>query len=382
MTTKFNTIVVGLGATGSAALYQLAKKGNRVLGIEQFSTPHAYGSSHGDTRITRQAIGEGEHYTPLSLRSYKLWEEIEKETGKKILSITGGIIISNIGKQEKDAVNNFFSATVAAAKKYQIDHEILDTMELRERFPQFIIRDGDIGYYEPNAGFLRAEECLTAQLSLAAKYAAQINMNERVVSFSEGRDGVTVKTNLGEYTADRLIISAGPWLSRLLEEKYQKLFTVHRQVMYWFDIDGPVESFLPDKFPIFIWHLNGFPALDGPHGGLKIACADDELVSSVDETSRDVSEEEKQSAYDTFIAPNIRGLSSRCVRAVPCLYTLTPDHDFVIDQHPEHPSVILASPCSGHGFKHSAAVGEILAELVIDGISTIDIDGFKLARFF
>jgi len=381
MNNKFETIVIGLGATGSAALYQLAKRGNRVLGIDQFSPPHAHGSSHGDTRITRQAIGEGEHYTPLSLRSYELWREIEKTTGKNLLTITGGIIISNEEQRAKNSANNFFENTLIAAKKYGIAHEILDALELQSRFPQFIIKDGDVGYYEYNAGFLRAEECVGAQLTLAIRNGAQINRNEKVVSFSESNGKVTVKTNLSDYVADELIVSAGPWLSQLLEEKYQSLFTVHRQVMYWFDIDESIEKFLPDKFPVFIWHLNGFPALDGPRGGIKIACADDEPISSVDEINRNVTEEEKQSAYDTYIAPNIRGLSRRCVKAVPCLYTLTPDHDFVIDQHPEYPSVILASPCSGHGFKHSAAVGEILAELVIDGKSTLDTSNFKLGRF-
>lgn len=377
MNNKFDTIVIGLGATGSAALYQLAKRGNRVLGIDQFSPPHAYGSSHGDTRITRQAIGEGEQYTPLSLRSYELWREMERETGRNLLTITGGIIISN----ENQKGDNFFRNTLIAAKKYNITHEILDPQELRTRFPQFIIQDGDVGYFEYNAGFLRAEECVGAQLALAEKHGAKINRNERVVSFLENNDGVTVKTNLGEYSADRLIVSAGPWLSQLLEEKYRGIFTMHRQVMYWFNIDGPVEKFLPEKFPIFVWHLNGFPALDGPGGGIKIACADDEPISSVDEINRHVSEEEKQFVYDTYIAPNIRGLSSRCIRAVPCLYTLTPDHDFVIDRHPEYPSIILASPCSGHGFKHSAAIGEVLAELVTDGKSTIDISSFTLGRF-
>jgi sarcosine oxidase len=169
MDIHFDTIVLGLGAMGSAATYQLAKRGNKVLGIDQYSPPHIYGSSHGDTRITRQAIGEGEEYVPLVLRSYELFRDIEKETGRKLLVETGGLIISSSNKTSYCHVENFFENTVQAAKKYNIKHELLTAEQIRERFPVFNVSDNEEGYYEPSAGYLRVEECIAAQLELAKK---------------------------------------------------------------------------------------------------------------------------------------------------------------------------------------------------------------------
>ncbi len=388
MTNKFDTIVLGLGAMGSAAVYQLAKRDNKVLGIDQFSPPHIYGSSHGDTRITRQAIGEGEQYTPLALRSYEIWEEIEKATGKKLLEKCGGLIISSGAKTAINHVENFFENTIAAAEKFGIKHEILSAEQIRKRFPQFNIQDNESGYYEPNAGFLRPEECMGAQLELAEKYGAEIHKNEKVLSFSEENGVVRVKTDKGEYETDKLIVSAGPWVPTFLDEEYSKYFKIIRQVLFWFDVKDSVEQFTPDHFPIFIWELQGnkqgmygFPAIDGKHGGIKIASEQYETTTTADTVNREVTQEEIRAMYENFVAPYFPGLSDRCVKAISCLYTVTPDSHFVIDTHPKHPSVIIASPCSGHGFKHSAAIGEVLSQLVIDGKSKIDISSFGLQRF-
>jgi len=388
MENKFDTIVLGLGAMGSAATYQLAKRGNKVLGIDQFSPPHIFGSSHGDTRITRQAIGEGEQYTPLALRSYEIWREIEKETGKKLLEMNGGLIISSGAKTAINHVENFFENTIAAARKYNIKHEILDASQIRERFPQFNVQDNETGYYEYNAGFLRPEECVGSQISLAEKYGAQIHRNEKVESFSENDGIVRVKTNFGEYEAKKLIVSAGPWFPALIEEEYAKFFKVIRQVLFWFDVKTSIERFEPKNFPIFIWELQGskqgmygFPAIDGQNGGVKIASEQYETTTTADTVNREVSEEEIKAMYENFIAPYFPDLSDKCVKAISCLYTVTPDSHFVIDTHPKYPSVIIASPCSGHGFKHSAAIGEVLAQLAIDGKSKIDINSFSIKRF-
>lgn len=388
MENKFDTIVLGLGAMGSAAVYQLAKRGNKVLGIDQFSPPHIFGSSHGDTRITRQAIGEGEQYTPIALRSYEIWPEIEKETGKKLLEMNGGLIISSGAKTAINHVENFFENTVSAAKKYNIKHEILDATQIRKRFPQFNVQDNESGYYEYNAGFLRPEECVGAQISLAEKYGATIHKNEKVESFLEKGGIVSVKTNLGEYEAKKLIVSAGPWFPALIEDEYSKFFKVIRQVLFWFDVKTSIERFEPKNFPIFIWELQGnkqgmygFPAIDGQNGGVKIASEQYETATTADTVNRKVSKEEIKAMYENFIAPYFPDLNDKCVKAISCLYTVTPDSHFVIDKHPKYPSIILASPCSGHGFKHSAAIGEILAQLAIDGESKIDISSFKIGRF-
>jgi sarcosine oxidase len=373
---------------GSAALYPLAKRGCKVLGIDQFSPPHALGSSHGDTRITRQAIGEGEHYTPLALRSYELWREIEQQTGETLLEITGGLIISSNATVSSMHVPEFLANTLAAAKTYDIGHEIFDAAEIRRKFPQFHVEDGEYGYYEYDAGFLRPERCIGAQIALAKQFGAIVHCNEKVETFHETTGIVSVRTSLGEYEADRLIVTAGAWLPKLISDDIGGLFKIIRQVLVWFDVMTPIERFQPSHFPIFIWALPGktqgiygFPAIDGRNGGVKIATEQYASMTTADSADRSVTPEEIQAIYEDYVAPYFPDLSRTCVKAATCLYTLTPDSHFVIDSHPEYPSVILASPCSGHGFKHSAAIGEVLAQLALDGVSAIDISRFKFSRF-
>ncbi len=389
METVFDAIVLGLGAMGSATAYQLAKRGAKVLGIDRYSPPHALGSTHGDTRITRQAIGEGEQYTPLSLRSYEIFREIEARTGESLLSVTGGLIISSASKQKAIShVEGFFDNTVAAARKHGILHQLLDAAQIRARFPQFKVRDDEVGYYEPGAGFLRPEACVAAQLSLARQLGAKLNADEAVDSFSEASGLVTVRTSRGEHSARRLIVTAGAWGPGLLEPKLAQLFRVSRQVLYWFEIEGPVAPFEPGNFPIFIWELQGqrqpiygFPAIDGQAGGVKIASEQWDVSTTPEAVDRAVSDDEARAMFDSLVAPHLSGVSGHCVKATVCLYTTTPDSHFVIDRLPGHPGVIVASPCSGHGFKHSAAIGEALAQLALDGRSAIGIESFSLGRF-
>ena len=384
---RYASLVLGLGAMGSAALYQLAKRGQKVLGIDRFSPPHAFGSSHGDTRVTRLAIGEGTHYTPLVMRSHELWREIERETSRDLLTTTGGLIISSRSTTSRMHVQDFFGTTVAAAERYGIAHEILDARAMRKRFPQFAVGDDEIGYYEHEAGFVRPEACVGAQLALAEKYGATIHRNETVLSFEETGAGVTVRTDRDTYIADRAIVSAGGWLPELIAPKYAQPFKVRRQVLYWFATKGPVTPFELGNFPIYIWEIQGrrhaiygFPAIDGDNGGVKIATEQSEIETTPDRVDRSVSEAECRAMYD-YIAPYLPDFSNRVVKAVVCLYTVTPDAEFVIDAHPEMPRVIVASPCSGHGFKHSAAIGEALSQLVVDGQSRFDLSAFKFNRF-
>lgn len=385
---KYDVLVLGLGAMGSAAAYQLAKRGKSVLGIDQFSPPHAYGSSHGDTRITRLAIGEGAHYTPLVVRSHELWRAIEKETGADLLNVTGGLIISSSAKTAMLHVDDFFNNTVAAAEKYRIPHQMLNAAEIRKRFSPFRVRDDEIGYYEPGAGFLRPEACIRAQLQLAEKYGAEIHTNEKALDFHASSHEVSVTSDRDTYTAEKLIVAAGAWLPQLIGEKYAAPFKVLRQLLFWFDMAGPITPFLPGICPVFIWELQGpeqaiygFPAIDGPKGGVKIATQQYEKATTPDVVDRLVSQQEAAAMYQTYVAPYLPGLSGRCVKAVACLYTVTPDSGFVIDFHSEFDRVILASPCSGHGFKHSAAIGEALAELAIEGATRFDLSAFRIGRF-
>jgi sarcosine oxidase len=389
MVHNFDTIVCGLGAMGSAALYQLAKRGNKVLGLDRFSPPHVNGSSHGESRIIRQAIGEGEEYVPLALRSYELWRDIENETGKKLLTITGGLTLES---QRSEAVMHgrpdFLDQAIRCAEKFGMRHEILATAEIRKRFPQFAVTD-ERAYFEYETGFLRPELCIEAQLQLARQHGAAVQIDESVVSVESSTDSeVTVTTRRGAYSAEKVIVAAGPWIGRFLPPAYAQLFKVSRQVMYWFDIREDCRpAFTPPGLPIFIWifakggefGFYGFPTLDGKT--IKIATEQFTALSDPDRAQRAVGVEEKQAMYKDYVQGRLPGISDRCAAAASCLYTTTPDSNFVIDVHPDNDRILIASPCSGHGFKHSAAIGEALAEQVIDGKSKIHIGSFSLKRF-
>ena len=389
MVTKYDTIVVGLGAMGSAAVYQLAKRGNSALGLDRFSPPHANGSSHGESRIIRQAIGEGEEYVPLVLRSYELWREIENQTGKKLLTVTGGLTLES---QKSEAAlhgrRDFLDRVIRCAEKFDIRHEILETADIKKRYPQFAVTD-ERAYFEYETGFLRSELSIEAQLHLARQHGALVQTDEAVVSVEcRGDSGVTVHTSRETCYAEKVIITAGPWIARFLPPAYARLFKVSRQVMYWFEIREDRGSlFTPPGFPIFIWIFGkggefgfyGFPTLDGKT--IKVATEQFTTLTDPDRVQRAVGMDEKQTMYKDYVQDRLPGISDRCGAAASCLYTVTPDSNFVIDVHPDNDRIIIASPCSGHGFKHSAAIGEALAQQVIDGKSRIDISSFSMKRF-
>jgi sarcosine oxidase len=384
-----DVIVLGLGAFGSSVLYQLARRGCRALGIDQFSPPHPQGSTHGDTRITRLAIGEGDEYVPFALRSHEIWREIEREAGKKLLFRTGGLIISSAARTTSVHVENFFRNTLAAAEKYGIGHEILPAADIRKRFPQFNVADDEIGYFEPEAGYLLPEECVRVQIGLAGKHGAAVHINEKVLSFSSDGSKVHVKTDRDAYTANELVVTAGPWLPGLVGREYSDFFKIYRQVLFWFDIEeNSREIFAPDRCPVFIWELQGktqgiygFPAAGGPEGGIKIATEQFEKTTTPETVDRTVTISEIGEMYETHVAPYFPELTGRCLKAVTCLYTTMPGARFLIDRHPEHENVTIVSPCSGHGFKHSASIGEAIAENLLDGKSRLDLGKFSFDWF-
>jgi len=362
-----DVLVVGLGAMGSAAAWQLAKRGQGVIGIDAYAPPHTHGSHCGETRITRKAIGEGEAYVPLVLRAYEIWREIEEATGESLLEITGGLWISSARRQSEVHVADFFDTTVAAASRFGIAHELLDAEAIRRRFPVFKVRDDEHGYFEPEAGFLRPEACVRAQLELAARAGATLRLGERVEQIVQRGKSVRVVTDRGEYEVGQVVLSAGSGAVDLLPPEVSRLLTVSHQVLYWFEAKGH------EELPVWIWELqdlkNGIYGFPSSGGAAKIA------TESFD---REIAPEEM---YASLIAPHVRGVGARCVKTVPCLYTTTPDFQFLIDRHPAMDRVIVASPCSGHGFKHSAALGEALAQWVVDGSPTLDLSSFGLSRF-
>lgn len=386
----FDAIVVGLGAHGSATTYQLAKSGARVLGIDQFSPPHARGSSHGDSRITRLAIGEGDAYVPLAIRSHEIWRGIEQATGASLLTVTGGLWISSGDRRAETHVKGFFANTLAAARRFGIRHEILDAGQIRKSFPQFRVSPNENGYYEPDAGFVRPEACIATQLALAALRGATLRTGERVVSIEEHGDIVRVATDQGRYEAGQLVLCAGPWVTRLAGPALAQLFTLTRQVLYWFDVAQSHSRFVTPRFPVWIWELQdvdcvlyGFPAIDGPAGGAKVATEQyrRSLIPADIEGLEAASEGEAREMHARLVSSHLPGLGRALVKSVSCIYTATPDFQFLIDRHPQMPRVIVASPCSGHGFKHSAAVGEALAAMALGRDPAHDLSAFSLARF-
>lgn len=382
---KYDVVVVGLGAMGSAALYQLSKRGIRAIGIDRFSSPHNRGSSHGDTRITRQAIGEGDFYTPLALRSYEIWRELELQTGLDLLTTCGGIIIASPSDHSTlHGSKDFLGETISAAKKYRISHGVFSAYDIRTRFPQFNLVEDEEGYYEPMAGFLRPENCVKANLMAARQLGAEISVHDKVVDLIPISDGIIVQAESESFFSKKVIVSVGAWISKILPQ-YASLFAVSRQVQYWFDVETSYNQFTKDKFPVFMWQRDGgltygFPAIDGPKGGLKIG-SENNITTDPDLVNREVSAKEITKMHIEKVFNAIPVIGPKCIKAVSCLYTSTPDSHFVVDFHQEHPQIIIASPCSGHGFKHSAAIGEILSQMALDGESQVDISPFSLKRF-
>lgn len=383
MSRSYDVVVVGLAAMGSAVVYQLAKAGARVLGIDRFAPPHAHGSTHGDSRITRLALGEGAQYVPLAMRSHELWREIEALTGEAILSLTGGVVISVPGGRGQHGADDFLATTIATAQAHGITHEVLDGDALTGRFSMFGLDGDERGMLEPSAGFVRPETAVAAQLRLAREHGAELRTGERVISAGERR----VVTDAGTYTAETIVLAAGPWLPELRPE-LAAAFTVSRQVMYWFALaPGAYEAHR--DLPVFIWitgdgpeeFFYGFPAIDGPGGGLKLGSEQFRGTTTPATCRREVTAEQSRQLHARFLARRLPGLRGRTVRAATCLYTSTADSGFAIDAHPRDADLLVVAPCSGHGFKHSAAIGEAVAQLALTGESTIDLQPFGLGRY-
>jgi sarcosine oxidase len=380
---RTDVIVVGLGAMGSATCFQLAARGVSVLGIDRYEPPHPHGSTHGDTRITRIAVGEGSEYVPLVRRSHELWREIERQTGARLLTATGGLILGHPG-------GSFLSQSRAVARQYEVAHENLSRAEVVQRFPMFALDGETEGYYEPEAGLVRPEAAVRAQLELARRHGARLQLGEHVDEWAVSANGVTVRTDRGTYRAQRLVLCAGAWISQLFPEG-SDTFAVYRQLLYWFPIRAGFAQWR--DAPIFVWefagqreefsHLlgfYGFPAVDGPDGGVKVATESYGQTTAPDARQHPATPSEINDMYERYVAPHLPWLGALPLRTVSCLYTCTRGNRFVIDRHPKHDAVIIVSPCSGHGFKHSPAIGEAVAQLVIRGDADIDLSRFGFSQ--
>jgi sarcosine oxidase len=374
VTPSAEVIVVGLGAMGSAAAWQLARRGRRVLGLDRFSPPHTLGSSHGRSRIIREAYFEHPCYVPLLRRAYECWADLEQASGRRLLRQTGGLMA---GPEDGLLV----AGALRSALEHGLSHELLSASDIRRRFPGFAPPDDFVGLLEPRAGMLVPEDCVETALDLARHHGADLRMDEPVTSWRADGDGVTVESSAGRYRAERLILAAGPWMASLLGALGRRL-EVERQLFHCFEPARTPELFRPERCPIAVWeyeHGEIFATQpdvgDGVKAGIHHAgeVTDPEIV-------RRTPTPEDEAAMRRLVEIYQPAAAGRLREARVCLYTNTPDHHFLIDFHPDHPQVVLASPCSGHGFKFASVVGEILADLATGERSPFDLTPFAFSR--
>jgi sarcosine oxidase len=371
----FDAVVIGLGATGSAALHRLALRGCRVLGIEQFVPGHDRGSSHGETRIIRLGYFEHPSYVPLLRETYALWREIEAASAQSLLTVTG---IIEFGAPDSALV----AGTLASSQLHALPHEVIDAAELMRRFPPFRLPSNFVGVWQPDGGFLRAEPAIAAQLALAERAGATVRVQTRVEAVEPTGDGVRVVTPDGTIAAGSAIVAAGPWLKRLLPDLAAPI-EVTRQAAGWFVPDDAAQ-FAIGTFPVFLCETQhgihyGFPVHSGT--GFKVAKHHHAFETvDPDTVDREISAKD-EGLIRGFLADHLPAGNGPLRSAKTCLYTMTPDGDFILDRLPGAPQVIVASPCSGHGFKFAPVVGDIIADLVIEGGTRRDISRFALQRF-
>ncbi|MET8815476.1 N-methyl-L-tryptophan oxidase [Streptomyces sp. NPDC004549] len=379
MSPAHDVIVIGLGGMGSAAARHLSARGARVLGLEKFGPAHNRGSSHGGSRITRQSYFEDPAYVPLLLRAYELYEDVERSTGREIATLCGGVMV---GPPDSRTV----AGSLRSATEWDLPHELLDAKEIRRRFPTLNPYDDEVALYEAKAGLVRPEAMVSAHLELATGQGADLRFEEPVLSWEPYGDGVRVHTARESYTAGQLVICPGAWAPQLLADLGVPV-TVERQVMYWFQPSGGTEPFVPERHPVYIWEdargvqVYGFPAIDGPQLGAKVAFFRKGQVTTPETIDRTVHEHEVQAMAD-HMSRCIPDLPGTFLKAATCMYSNTPDEHFVIARHPAHPgSVTVACGFSGHGFKFVPVVGEILADLALTGTTAHPIGLFDPARF-
>lgn len=373
--THYDVIVVGVGGMGSATAYHLARRGARALGLERYDIPHAMGSSHGVNRIIRMAYFEDPSYVPLLSRSYELWHQLEEVSGERLLVITGGI----------DAApedHRVFTGSLESCRLHGLDHEVLDAGDVARRFPGYRLPEGHMAVFQPDGGYVMSERCIVAHVEAAVAHGAEVHGRERVVGWEPLGDGVRVTTDRGEYTADRMVVTAGAWTMGLVDPM-SGLATPERQVLGWFQPRRP-ELFTPERFPIFNLevdegHFYGFPieTIPGFKIGLYHHLEEDVDPDTMDREPNASDEAALRVAVDRYF-PDAAG---PVLTLKTCLFTNSPDEHFILDTHPELSQVVIGAGFSGHGFKFSAVVGEILADLALEGTTTHDISILRMGRF-
>lgn len=373
MSNHFPVIVIGGGTMGSAAAWALGKRGVKALVLEQFGHVHTFGAHSGRTRIFRHAYAESPDYVPLVLRADDLWQELEATAGQQVLVRTGGLDLAAPGFDHASAARSSLEA-------WNLPSEWLTGNEVNARWPGYNIPDEWEACFNTRAGYLKVEPALRALAAAARAAGVTIYEHEPVLSWQPDGSGFRVVTGAGAYTADRLIVTAGAWAGQVLSGLGLPL-SILRKVLFWFATDHP-DRFSPERFPIFIadsgvGSIYGFPLGDEP--GVKVANhsgGDPAEVETVDRTVRPGEEAD----VAAWVTQHLSGVSAAVVDRAACLYTMTPDADFIVDRHPDHPGVAIGAGFSGHGFKFTPAIGEVLADLVLDPAAT-SLERLKLSRF-
>jgi sarcosine oxidase len=367
----YDVIVAGVGAMGSAACFHLARRGKRVLGLERFDIPHAMGSSHGVNRIIRLAYAEGAFYVPLLVRAYELWRELEERAGRQLLWTTGYV---DIGAELVDV-------SLESCRLYDVTHELVDGRELSRRYPGYGVPPDLPALLQPDGGFLLAEECIVEHVHQAQMLGADIRARENVLGWESDAGGVRVESERGSYRADRLVIAAGAWATSVGRLDPQ-LAVAERNALAWFQPLAP-DLFVIDRFPCFGLAVEegifyGFPQFAVP--GLKVG----RLHHRHERVDPDAFEREPNAADEELLRSFVERYLPRgagpTMALKTCLFENSPDEHFVIDYHPDDHNVIVAAGFSGHGFKFASVVGEILAELAVDGSSRHEIEFMRLTR--
>jgi sarcosine oxidase len=370
----YDVIVLGVGAMGSAAAFELARRGCRVLALEQFAPGHDRGSSHGQTRVIRKAYYEHPDYVPLLCRAYERWYDLEQRRGRRLFTECG---VLSVGPTTGEVV----AGVRSAAHEHRLPVENLTADELRRRYPVLRPDDGWEGVLEREAGFLDVEECVRAYADEAAALGADVRSGEAAVAWEVSSDSVTVRTARDVYSAARLVVTAGAWALRMLADLGLPL-RVLRKTLHWFSTDDN-RLFRRDVFPIYMLETPqgfyyGFPVIDPT--GHKVARHDGGEATDPETVDREATEADAADCRN-FLRARLPQAAGPLRRGKVCLYTVTPDHHFAIDVHPRHRQVSVACGFSGHGFKFASVVGEVMADLAEKGRTDLPIGRFALSRF-
>jgi sarcosine oxidase len=374
---EYDVIVAGLGGMGSAASWQLARRGQRVLGLEQYDIPHAYGSSHGVSRIIRLPYYEHPSYVPLVQRAFALWREAEAASGRVLMVTTGSIDAS----PEDDPL---FQGALNSAILHNLPHEVLTGDQVNERFPGYHLPAGHRAVFQPQGGLIASERAIVAHAELAMTHGAELHAREKLLHWEAqpNGEGVEVVTNKGRYYAARLVLTAGAWMGELAAP-LASVAVPERQVLAWLQPHRP-DYFGPDKFPVFNLQVEegryyGLPIYDVP--GFKFGRYHHQNETGAADTVAREPDEADETLLRAFGERYFPAGSGATMALRSCMFTNTPDEHFILDYHPDHAQVVLASPCSGHGFKFCSVIGEIIADLATgDGTTSHDIGFLRLGR--